>query len=431
MLKYIAVLATITSIWPAFAQESVRVDWVGKKVLSQPSTVQKATSVTVTVENVNDVFYTYSISSTSTPAQIDDFNNIAKAFSIAGLASKGAGEAASCDDSAFLQSIKDLTDAENAFLNLPSTKTGCSVSSPCSVPLSDAKQAWTSVQPKLEAAKSAQKALQTLCTAAEYQSAYQTSQHALDQGDQIASSFNNNTHEAKSQLTIKPDYVTTLEVDEFWKGTPTSKGQYSVTLSNSNSRLTLSAGALFSEVQNRSYKSVAAPNSSGTGTMNILQVSGQSLFTPTALALLNYEIPKASTDTIGWAVSTGPVLRLGSKSDTSSFGYFAGLSIHLYHRFYTSAGFHFGEFAGFPVGFSQQGQTIPSGIGTPSPVNRWTWRFGFAFTYKAKDFSSFGLSATTSPSTNKQQSSPTNPTKPAPSGTTPGKQQTPSGSGSN
>jgi hypothetical protein len=114
------------------------------------------------------------------------------------------------------------------------------------------------------------------------------------------------------------------------------------------------------------------------------------------VALLNYEIPKASSDYIGLAISTGPVIRISSASSTSSFGYFAGIGVHLYHRFYISPGFNLGQFADNPPGLSS-GSTVPAGIGTPIPINRWTWRFGFALTYKTKDFSSLGLSTTVAP----------------------------------
>lgn len=399
-----SMMFAITVLPLCAAAQGVTVDWATKKVTSQPSTINQKTDVQVSVEHVNDVFYTYSVSATSVPASIDDFSTIAKAFGIAGLAAKGAGEAAGCDVSTFLSSVKELTDAETAFLNLPSTAPGCSAASPCSLTIAEALTSWNSaVAPKLATAKANQKASQSLCTATEYQAAYATTQHALDQADAIVASLNSSSHEAHGKVTLQPDFITTLEVDEFWNGKPTNKGQYTVTLSNSNSRLTLSAGALFSQIQNRSYTSVAVPSSSGTGTTNVLQVSGRSLFSPTALALLNYEIPKASTDTIGLAASSGPVFRLGSQSNTTSFGYFGGVSVHLYHRFYTSAGFHFGQFADYPSGFSAPGQTVPSGIATPTSVNRWTWRFGFAFTYKAKDFSAFGLgssvAASVAPST--------------------------------
>jgi hypothetical protein len=155
-----------------------------------------------------------------------------------------------------------------------------------------------------------------------------------------------------------------------------------------------------SEVQNRSYPVQAIPNAGGTGTLNILTVDGASKFSPTAIALLNYEIPKADWETIGFAISTGPAFRLGSKSDTSTFGYFAGVGVHLYHRFYIAPGFHLGQYADFPAGFSQPGQAVPSGLGTPTATKRWTLRFGFALTIKAKDFSQFGLSGKVVPTQN-------------------------------
>ena len=168
-------------------------------------------------------------------------------------------------------------------------------------------------------------------------------------------------------------------------GTQTTASTLSVKFSPATDRLTLSAGVLFSEIQNRAYTSQAAPNSARTGTQNELAVSGMSTFSPLALALLNYEIPPIKklsfgNDDFGLAVSTGPALRLGSQSNTSSFGYFVGLGLHLYHRFYISPGVHIGQFADYPPGFSTPGQVIPSGLGTLMPVNRYTARFAFGIT---------------------------------------------------
>lgn len=397
-LFFFSVLATLLSTTSLCAQQSVEIDWSTKKLTSQPSQINTNTNVKINVSAVNDVLYTYSITSQSVPTQIDDFSQIQNAFKVAGQAAKGAtGEAAICDVNDFLKSVKSLLDAENAVLQLPATTTGCSVTAPCSVSLADTNAAWLkSVPALLTVAKSKQADSQRLCSASVYQPAYASSQATLDAATSIGDSLANTIHLAQSQTLLKPDYTTSVEVDEFWKGKATVKGQYTVTLSNTNTRLTLSAGALFSQLQNRTYTTVPAPNSSGTGTTNVLAVSGRSTYSPLAVALLNYEIPKLSNEYLGLAISTGPVLRINSASSASSFGYFAGIGIHLYHRFYVSPGFNLGQFADNPPGLSS-GSVVPSGIGTPAPINRWTWRFGFAVTYKAKDFSALGLTTTVAP----------------------------------
>jgi hypothetical protein len=124
------------------------------------------------------------------------------------------------------------------------------------------------------------------------------------------------------------------------------------------------------------------------------------MFSPNAVALLNYQIPslgkvKLSGDDFGLAVSSGPVIRLGTQAGTSSFGYFVGLGLHLYHRFYLTPGLHVGQFADYPPGFSYSGQAVPAGLGTLVPVTRYTTRFALGVTYKAKDFSGLGLTPST------------------------------------
>ena len=106
------------------------------------------------------------------------------------------------------------------------------------------------------------------------------------------------------------------------------------------------------------------------------------------MALLNYSLGsiRLDRDSYGLALSAGPVLKLGGKSDASSFGFFAGVSGHLYHRFYITPGIHFGQFADFPVGFGN-GSTVPENFGELNPVKRWTTRFALALSFKTKDFS--------------------------------------------
>jgi hypothetical protein len=122
-------------------------------------------------------------------------------------------------------------------------------------------------------------------------------------------------------------------------------------------------------------------------------------------ALLNYRIPLPSswqwtkgwntTDTAGISISTGPVFRLaGSNSGTSSFGYFGGVSLHLWQRFFITPGVHLGEFADFPAGFGP-GSVIPPNFGTLTPVKRWTARFAIGLTFKAADLSKIGKKSAT------------------------------------
>jgi hypothetical protein len=311
-VKIVVLITALAIIAPA---QQVTVDWPTKKITSQPTSVEKQTNATVRVDNVNDLMYTYSVSYSLKPLTISDFDTIGKAFGIATKAA--AGEAAPCDFAAVLTAEKAFTDAEASFMNLPSTNTGCSASKPCSISLDAAKAAWQkNVQPTVVASRAAIAGFQQLCTSQTYAQAIKAASDALDAAEEKVAGSHSITKE--NGIVLSPENTTSLAVDEVWMGTPTVNGTYSVDLQPSNHRLTLSAGALFSEVQNRSYASTAAPNASGTGTTNILTVNGISTFNPSAVALLNYEIPQADWERVGFAVSTGPVFRLGSSSNTTS-----------------------------------------------------------------------------------------------------------------
>jgi hypothetical protein len=137
----------------------------------------------------------------------------------------------------------------------------------------------------------------------------------------------------------------------------------------------------------RSYSSVTAPDPADpTKTNNVLSVDGGGGARPALAALLNYHIPSLSTRRVGLAVSAGPLFDIANgKADTSHFGFFGGPSLHLWNRLYLTPGIHFGEFADLPLGFSQAGQPIPTGMGTPAARKRYTAHFAFGITFKASE----------------------------------------------
>ena len=149
---------------------------------------------------------------------------------------------------------------------------------------------------------------------------------------------------------------------------------------------TTSIGFMLTTLQARSYTSRTAPDAAGSGTLNVLGVDYGSGVRPSLTALLNFNLPtighlRLASDKWGLALSTGPVFDLtNGKADTSRFGFFGGLSLQLWNRLYLTPGIHLGEFADFPTGF-QAGQVIPSGVGTPIPVKRYTARFAIGVTY--------------------------------------------------
>ena len=398
--------------------QNVVVDWVGRVLVSSPAKINQKTQAQVQVTNVNDVLYKYSVQITATPRVDDDFSAIASAFT----ATKGAGESAalSCPPDtvkAVDTATTDLGNAVATFYQLPENQSDkCSKTAPCSININDTRAAWKkNVQPKVDAANQALTNIQNIPICQnKFSTDIKALQAALKDVDDKAAYLNSNNHVITMEVTLEPDTDYAVDIKELYlssgssAGTQTTAPTLSVKFSPATDQLTLSAGALLSEIQNRAYTSQAAPTSTGT-TQNVLTVSGISKFSLLATALLNYQIPSFwkipfGNDDIGLAVSSGPVLRLGSQSNASSFGFFVGGGLHLYHRFYISPGVHIGQFADFPSGFSKPGQPVPSGLSTPTAVNRTTVRFAFAITYRVKDFSALGLK--TSTSTNPSPTSP-------------------------
>jgi hypothetical protein len=151
------------------------------------------------------------------------------------------------------------------------------------------------------------------------------------------------------------------------------------------SQLTLSGGFLLTTLQARSYSSRTAPDPAAptTKTINVLGVDYGSGVRPALTALLNYHIPYVDWPRGGLALSAGPVIDVSSgKADTSKFGFFGGVSFHLWNRFWITPGVHVGEFADVPQGFKGAGDIIPPNTGTPVPVKRYTARFAIAITFK-------------------------------------------------
>jgi hypothetical protein len=151
--------------------------------------------------------------------------------------------------------------------------------------------------------------------------------------------------------------------------------------------LSSSAGFLLTRLPARAYSSATAPDSSDlTKTQNVLRVDYGAGVRPALIVLLTGNVPQVNSRNFGLGVSAGPVFDIASgKADTSHFGFFAGPSVRLTPWIFLTPGFHFGEFADFPQGFTRAGQVIPSNTGTPVPTKRFTGRFAFSITFKIKD----------------------------------------------
>jgi hypothetical protein len=189
------------------------------------------------------------------------------------------------------------------------------------------------------------------------------------------------SHDYREEFEIRPNTDYTFTVDELYGSTKTEGGTESFQCNPASAQLTLTTGILFSRIPDRGYEARKVPGI----TDNQLVVEGNSDFRPEGVALLNYLLPYLDRETTGLALSAGPVVRFGSKSDVSTLGFFAGVSGHLYRRLYITPGFHFGEFADFPAGF-QEGQAVPTDFGTLSPVKRWTTRFALGISFRTASF---------------------------------------------
>jgi hypothetical protein len=126
--------------------------------------------------------------------------------------------------------------------------------------------------------------------------------------------------------------------------------------------------------------------------------------TPGLVGQLNYHDPFdwfGNTPNFGFAISAGPTIGVtNGKADTSVFGVFGGISVHLYKRFFITPGFHVGEFADYPSGFTHPSQTVPPNFGSLTPTKRYTARFAVTVTFRGKDPTTLlGTSSQSSPKT--------------------------------
>ena len=198
-------------------------------------------------------------------------------------------------------------------------------------------------------------------------------------------------HQMDGPTTLmRPGVLYKFQVIERYKNSLTIDGskQFPCQIS---SPLTLSAGTLISNVRAQSFRRVQVPRvDPETGhasdeTFSALALDGGSALSPHAMALLNYKIPVLRNKPYGFSVSSGPVFRLAGATDASAVGYFGGISVNLWDRFFFTPGVHIGEFSDFPIGFTE-GSFVPPNFGTLSPTKRWTARFGIGITYRTNAF---------------------------------------------
>jgi hypothetical protein len=384
-------------------------DWSTRNVVSSPNEIQKGNPVKVQAINVNDILYQYTVDVQVTTDSSDDFSLLTSLLSLPAASTQskkamGKDEVNVCKDvyNGALTSageIKVQLNAAGGPFN-PEDYPGHFIS----IPLSTTLEAWNG--PLTRASKTLQAKVDYLtanCMGVDndYKTFVTQTYPPIKDSLQTIQKKIDGKHTATGQAPASTGDVVSVRitVSEKWKGSETAKDANNPSVPATpfvsnltfSSVLRLSAGFLFSQLQDRSYVTRTVPSAAGTA--NILGVNGDSKLTPYLVGMLNYQIPHARWDKFGFWVSSGPTLRITSTgSNTSAFGFFGGVSAALWNRLFITPGIHFGQFAAVPAGLSI-GQAIPSNFGQLQPINRWSARFGISITYKTLSLGSLTKSS--------------------------------------
>lgn len=361
----------------ASAQE-IKIDWADKSVKEQPTEIHKGEKVKVTALNVNDILYDYKVSvSLQTQAAIDDFALLSSFLTAASNQRTGIAQ----DCSTPLSQARTILDQINADIKKPANNLVASASGP-PITLNASLKGWdaaTKTDDRLKKLEAAVADVKDKCPGADSKD-FLAAYDALSRIRQKAEG----AHTASGESVASSAEVSSvsIEITESVKdatGNQQVLTTYTKTLSFS-SVLNLSAGVLFSTLRHPNYIRQTVPNNA----QPVLAIDGGSEPTPYLVGLLNYRFPGLSWSKVGFALSTGPVLRVGGDSGASTFSYFNGVSFEFWNRLFVTAGSHVGQFPDIPEGF-QVGQAIPANFGQLAPTNRWSARFAVAVTYKTQD----------------------------------------------
>jgi hypothetical protein len=380
-----ALLCAISAFGPITASaQKVTYDWSGNSKTADAPRITRTQPVKFEIQNVNDILFSYKLEVTQKSMDFDDFGLIKKLIPNLSPATHSGN---SCG-AALIQATTKLKFAADQIDKDPKLPVGYAASAQhISISLNDSKNAWNTLRGGViqVAIDKAEAAIQVCPSSSDLLKTFVSDSYNpfKKKVDSITAKVNS-PHVFEDTHELSPGSDVTATVYEKFNNETIGSKTFSFSVGDI---LTLSAGALFSRIPDRSYQARKTPGS----TDNVLAVEGNSRLTPGVVALLHYSLgalhPKLDGDNVGLALSAGPIVRFGSQGSTTSFGFFTGVSAHLYHRFYFTPGFHFGQFADFPVGF-HNGSTIPANFGELNPLKRWTGRFGFAITFKAKDFKS-------------------------------------------
>lgn len=421
--RILIILEPGSPLWPKPSQHQpmppknrpLGLDWTA----TAPVYLDATGNYNLTVSNVNDILYQYALDVSQPSTPTDDIAALtAVATETASIASGSASPAqmspkmsaqsqaramrlnqalqtvppAACTtfQSDLSAAVSNVASISAAILTLEPPK---GTNGYVSVPLYDTKALWATIIAQYSALTDKMQQLQqnsTGCPSALLNSF----QDLIDSYEALQDSVTTIDVRAEGDHTLRTPNIHldrtrngTVVLTETYSGNATQASPKSFSLIADYGTLSASGGFLISTIPNRVYTSVSNPLSSSPS--NVLQVSGLDGATPGLVALLNYHDPfdwSLNKPNFGLTVSAGPVIGVtNGKSDTSVFGFFGGMSVHLYKRFFFTPGVHVGQFADYPQGFTHPGQTVPTNFGSLVPTKRYTTRLAFAITFRGKD----------------------------------------------
>lgn len=354
-LLLLVCMALLTSeAWP---QDLVQ-NWSNKK---QDFGTQDVGSVKLVVQGTNTFYYFYSILTTSTSNEPSAFDALLP-FITTLVRSGRPGCVANVEDT--LTAIDSMAKPER------DNKTQVF----SSIPVADTILEW-----KTKVERSYSLAYRNCTPAQQNQPEFikvKTARNLLFPADGVPSVTVN--------IKAQPCKNYTVTITELFSGQQTAAAPLVATFNTTCDRVTFSGGPLFTEIGNPTYASRPSPTQAG----QFLSVENTGRFRATLTGLVNLNMPwhrSGFLDPFRLGVSTGPVFQ-NSQSGTSSFGWFVGGSTSIFKYAYLSAGEHWGSFPDTPFGFTK-GASIPANFGQLTPVDRHTWRFAFAVTFRVADLS--------------------------------------------
>ena len=390
---------------PGFSQKVI-IDYASGEIHC-PEYVGRSRAVAVRIDNINDILYSYEVKVESSQLKdqgADDFSSLP--LPATGSISKHLRDICSQQLPDALDAFNEIKAEFDTYADLTPAKVGDKY---VSIKLDQTKTAWGEFFRSQGAAiDKVQQAVEKLQSALATSSCKTFTGEDLTNWNQLQEQLAklldwkaavDRPHQMDGPITLmRPGFLYNFQVIERHKNALTLGGtkQFPCQVS---SPLTLSAGTLISTLRVQSFRTVQVPKvDPETGlasdeTFSALALDGGSAVSPHAMALLNYKIPVLRNKPYGFSVSSGPVFRLAGETDAAAVGYFAGISVNLWDRFFLTPGVHIGEFSDFPIGFTE-GSFVPSNFGTLSPTKRWTGRFGIGLTYRTNAFRSADIKGT-------------------------------------